>query len=531
MQRADDEKQIAVLLVEDDAGDARLVQRTLKRASRRGYAITHVESIADAMAAVGRDGHHFDLVLLDLNLSDSSGLDGLTALSAVIRDTVPVVILSGLDDEALAEAAITQDVQDYISKQDLSGPALDRAIRYAIERQKNLKALNESRERFRQFALMATDLFWETDAAFRYIIVPAAERSDRHTRRGLIGKTLWETPGTEPLAPATWEEHRRILEQHRPFRDLQILHTSRDGGRTFWSLNGDPVLDPGGGLRGYRGTLTEITERKRDEEALRALAENLNRANHELEQLNARKDRFFSIIAHDLRSPFTALVGTADVIRRGILKADQVAVQEYGELMYAAATRAFNLVEDLLEWSRLQFSGITFESKTFTMDRAIADVVDVARTAADRKGIALQSEGDPTVTVQADRRALGAVLRNLIGNAIKFTAPGGTVRIAVGRSDGMVAVSVSDTGVGIPAKRLGGLFSIAERSSTTGTDGELGTGLGLILCKELTERNGGTIAVESTVGKGSTFRFTVPSGGAVSDSAPPANSRRQPVRG
>lgn len=185
-------------------------------------------------------------------------------------------------------------------------------------------------------------------------------------------------------------------------------------------------------------------------------------------------------------------------------------VKDYAETINASANRVFKLLENLLEWSRLQMDRIEFTPGTFKMSDMTIKTLDVLGPVAAEKSIQLiDSDGAPNV--YADPHMVDAVIRNLVNNAIKFTPEGGTITVAYETTQmGNARINISDTGVGMTEETLNKLFNLADNVTTAGTDGEKGTGLGLLLCKELVERNGGKLYVTSELGKGSTFSFTLP---------------------
>jgi two-component system sensor histidine kinase/response regulator len=259
---------------------------------------------------------------------------------------------------------------------------------------------------------------------------------------------------------------------------------------------------------------------------LRAMARDLQRqaaelqaANQTLARLNADKDKFFSIVAHDLRGPFNPLLTNADLLADGALVFDREAVQQMSGAIYGSAKLILNLLDNLLHWSRLQMGYMVYEPEQLLVAEIVDSNLMLLAEQAQRKEIALQNEVAPELVGYADRYMLNMVVRNLISNAIKFTPPGGQVLISAqpvscqegAGQGGWVEVAVADTGVGISPEEQEGLFAIGHRSRA-GTAGEEGTGLGLILCREMVKQSGGEIWVESVVGQGTTFRFRVPAG-------------------
>ena len=249
------------------------------------------------------------------------------------------------------------------------------------------------------------------------------------------------------------------------------------------------------------------------EKELRGIEEEKNLA---LAKLNADKDKFFSIISHDLRGPFNIVMGNARLLAK---KADALSkqdVQEMAQSIYNGARAAYNLLENLLTWSRMQREGgLECQPEPLELGKLAQEAIEVLAQAAAQKEIELGNTIAPGTWVQADRHMLETVLRNLTGNAIKFTPRGGKVMLAAhgysaNGSAGFVSVSVKDTGVGISQADIAKLFRIDTQHSTPGTEKEPGSGLGLIICREMVERNEGKIWAESKLGQGTTIEFTIP---------------------
>ena len=232
--------------------------------------------------------------------------------------------------------------------------------------------------------------------------------------------------------------------------------------------------------------------------------------NTQLEEMNASKDRFFSIISHDLRSPFTGLLGIAEIITEKIetytrkeLKNKVMKLREISETLYA-------LLENLLTWARIQRGLIEQDPREIDVQEIVALNVALFTANAEQKQITVSNAIPEQTIVYADHTMVDTVIRNLLSNALKFTPAGGRVDISATQAGSSVTVSIADTGIGIDAEYLPKLFRIDTNYKRAGTAGEQGTGLGLSLCQEFVERTGGKIWVESEVGKGTTFRFTLP---------------------
>jgi PAS domain S-box-containing protein len=249
----------------------------------------------------------------------------------------------------------------------------------------------------------------------------------------------------------------------------------------------------------------EITERKLVEEEIK-------RSNEQLKKLNAEKDKFFSIIAHDLKSPFNGFIGLTALMADRTEEFSKDECIENGLLLNKSARNLYKLLENLLEWSQMQKGSISFDPKEINLSTIISQNIETITQRALQKGITILNEIPEAERVYADNDMLNSVMRNLISNSVKFTKRDGKVIIASKMIEGkMLEISVSDTGMGISANDVNRLFKIEEKVSSKGTDGESSTGLGLLLCKEFVEMHGGKIRVESEEGKGSTFYFTLPS--------------------
>lgn len=235
----------------------------------------------------------------------------------------------------------------------------------------------------------------------------------------------------------------------------------------------------------------------------------LEKQNKQLVDLNATKDKFFSIVAHDLKNPFNTILGFSRLLVRRYNTMQESKRKDFIKLIYESSERAFNLLENLLEWSRTQTGRIQFSPRMINLSDVVKSVILLMQTSAGKKQISLISHVDDGIKAYADEDMVTFVIRNLVSNALKFTPSEGKVTISCD-IDEQVFIKVRDSGVGIKSEVLPKLFKLDANISTKGTEEEPGTGLGLILCKEFIERNNGSIDVESEVGKGSTFTIRIP---------------------
>jgi signal transduction histidine kinase/ligand-binding sensor domain-containing protein len=239
----------------------------------------------------------------------------------------------------------------------------------------------------------------------------------------------------------------------------------------------------------------------------------LEHSNEQLSVLNATKDKFFSIIAHDLRNPFNVLMGLSEIMFKNYNKLSPDKIQKYSEIIYLSAKSGYNLLENLLQWSRSQTGNIAFDPTKVQLQVIAEETVALLEASAERKNVTIQQNIGPDVVAFADESMVMAIFRNLVSNAIKFCNENGTVKIsAYLGGNGSIEVSVSDNGVGISKDIIDRLFRIDSTISTKGTFNETGTGLGLLLCKEFVGKHNSKIWVISEENKGSDFRFTLPIG-------------------
>jgi signal transduction histidine kinase len=235
----------------------------------------------------------------------------------------------------------------------------------------------------------------------------------------------------------------------------------------------------------------------------------------QLHELNVTKDKFFSIIGHDLRNPFSALIGLTKLLVTEFENFPKDQIKELLESIYKSSENTYNLLGNLLEWARSQTGKIQWNPEDVELNQVARSAVELLSRNAHQKNIRLQNEINGKTMVTVDKNMLHTVFRNLISNAIKFTPDEGVVTICSQETDNFIETRVSDTGVGIAEKDIEKLFRIDTHFSRSGTKDEQGTGLGLILCKEFLIKNGGNIWAESQEGKGSSFIFTLPTAGPV----------------
>ncbi len=229
-----------------------------------------------------------------------------------------------------------------------------------------------------------------------------------------------------------------------------------------------------------------------------------------LRELNATKDKFFSIIAHDLKSPFNGIIGFSEILKEQVKENDYEGIYQYAEIINTSSHHAMDLLSNLMEWSQSQTGRMKYNPEYVDIVLLIKSTLELLNTSSEQKLININKNTPLGLVIHADKAMIEAVLRNLISNAIKFTPQEGTIIITAEEKENTYLISVADRGVGIENRNVEKLFKIDSSYSTLGTNNEVGTGLGLILCKDFIEYHKGKIWVESELGVGSTFYFSIP---------------------
>ncbi len=299
----------------------------------------------------------------------------------------------------------------------------------------------------------------------------------------------------------TLEGFQGIL-QKNAFGGTQYRHRHKNGGWVYLEAFGTNQLD-NPYINSIVLNVRDITKRKQAEQALKE-------SEARLSELNATKDRFFSIIAHDLKSPFSNVISLSEMLAEQINNKEYDDLENLASLIQQSVQKASGLLSNLLEWAQAQTGKISFNPAEFELKQSITETTELLKNVAGEKNIRISANYPKNVKVFADKKMVNTVLRNLVSNAIKFTPSGGQIAIGTETEENRVLISVSDNGIGMDEESMHKLFKIEYQHFTPGTQKETGTGLGLLLCKEFVDLNNGEIWVESSPGKGSTFYFTLP---------------------
>jgi predicted ATPase/signal transduction histidine kinase len=397
---------------------------------------------------------------------------------------------------------------DAISQANELAQAMQKLRSEIARRKKTEEELRQSEERFHSLfsnmneGVALHELVYENGQPINYRIVDVNLFYEQ-----IIGKTRQQSIGTlatelyETQNPPFLKEFADVAVNRNSFA-FEIYFDKMD---KHFAISVAPWRN-----NGFATIFTDITERKLAEEVIR-------NKNMMLEKMNSEKDKYFSIIAHDLRNPFTSIMGLTQLLANKVDEKDDDAIKKYAEIIRQSTHKVYDLLINLMEWSKTQTGRMVFNPQPLNMNLLIHEVILLNREVADQKSISISSRLDLNVQVSADKAMISTVLRNLVSNAIKFTHPGGNILISTRLNQYEVVINVKDTGVGMNQSKMEKLFRIDQNTSTPGTQNEKGTGLGLILCKEFVEKHGGKMWFESTeedqtngITGGSVFSFSIP---------------------
>ncbi|MET0503344.1 MAG: ATP-binding protein [Candidatus Binatia bacterium] len=531
-----------VLLVEDNDDDALLIRESL---SETKLEIHRAERLSTALEQLALGG--FDAVLLDLSLPDAWGLDTIGRLRQQSA-AVPIVVLTGLNDEEVAMRAVEEGAQDYLIKGQVDGPLLARSLRYAIQRHKAEEALKERNRELLILQKISETILGSLDlkAVLEKILAEAmasesfdlgnirlldrsgemltvvVSRGYRHPENGLSHRALARTAESRQSKFGVRLFHEPCIEeqlrQSGGFRTLknedvesfimvpvrangEVLGTLQLASRTPRKFKSEEVnlLQTIGNQMGIAVQKVQLYE----ETARQAV---------ELERANKLQADFTAMIAHDLRSPLMNIMGVAEVMIEGMFGGVTAEQKKWLARIQSNSQSLIDLVSDFLDVSKLESGYVDVNRETVDLAGLIQKSVESYRVRALNKKISIRGSADATLPfVHADPRRLEQVLSNLISNAIKFTGEGGKVEVEAALADGpQVNVWVRDNGIGIAADEISQLFEKYRQGGNVKHSSHKGTGLGLVICKMIIGAHGGRIWVDSEPARGSTFYFSLP---------------------
>lgn len=394
------------------------------------------------------------------------------------------------------------------------------------KRKKAEDALLKERNQLRTLIDNTPDFIYVKDLNSRFLIAnyTIAHNMGANSPEELIGKTDYDFYPKE-MADKFFSEEQKLFQTGNMLLNIEEKTFDRNKNEIILATTKVPLKDSNNKTIGLVGIGRDITQRKHYEleleqyknhleELVKTRTSKLKEGEKKLKALNATKDKFFSIIAHDLRNPFSTLISFSDLLVKRYEYLDKATIMTYLQNILKTSQKGFRLLENLLEWSKSQTGKINRQPQGIDLRNIVNENIDLFSSIANDKNIKLINNIASGINAYADTNMITTVFRNIISNSLKFTNTGGTVKVSAEvnntTTSPYIKIAVRDNGIGIEEENISRLFKIDENYSTPGTAHEKGSGLGLILCKEFIERNGGSIHVESEIGKGSNFIFTLP---------------------
>ena len=501
-------KSIRVLLVEDSPSDARLQHHRFSRLDQEKWQLVHVESLEQAINSCTK--FPFDVVLLDLNLPDSDGLETVVEFRAAVPN-IPVIVLTGEDDDELALGAISQGTQDYLCKDKITIPLLVRTICHAIEREQILKQLRESERRFRgvfnqtfQFMTLLTPEGTVLEMNQTALDFSRAKLED------YVGLPLWESNVWNYCKSSQKWLKTAITKARHGELVREEVQVRGAGDVIVWiDFSLKPLTDENGKVVMLIEEGREISERKYREISTRQRAESeILRVWEQEQELNQIKLNFVSMVSHEFRTPLTTIQTSNHLLEQyyEVLPEDKREI--YHSSIKKAVSRITNLLDNALIIGKTISKKFDFEPKQFNLVNFCHELVSEQQLNVKKDcRIVFIHQGNCS-NVQMDQNLLRQIINHLLSNGIKFSLEDGIVNLALSCKAKIATFLIQDQGIGIPPEDLDRVFESFYRAGNVGNI--QGTGLGLSMVKKAVDLHGGQISLESQVGVGTTVKVTLP---------------------
>jgi PAS domain S-box-containing protein len=487
--------QIHALLIEDDPDDILLLKDSLAEISLERIKLDTADRLSRGLIQLG--SQNYDVVLLDLNLPDSRGLDTLT--STVRRyPRLPVVVLSGLADDAITIEAVRCGAQDYLVKGEISGPLVLRVMRYAIERKQVEAVLRASEARYRTLVETSPSGISLADLEGRLLLCnqQAARMHGFANPEAMLGGDFFKLVAPPERRFAALNTQKALNENRVTHAEVTLLR--RDGSQFPADISTAVLRNSAGAATGFISITRDITERKKADDAER--------------QLVMMEKEFISSVSSDLRTPLLSLMNNLDQLEKGEEKGETI----QGEFLKHAHSDAGNLldtVEELLDFSLLQGESLILNPENVDITSLIGEVLQSLQEKAAARQVTFLPAPMEIMHADVDRKRIRRVLVKLLENAIKFSAKGDTVLVIAKNISDKIIINVIDEGGGISVEDSARLFEKYFKLSLSTDQIDYGMGLGLYVSKEIVKAHGGSLTISSQLKAGSTFTMSLPVNG------------------
>ncbi|MUG93803.1 response regulator [Scytonema sp. UIC 10036] len=488
-----------ILLVEDSPSDAKLLQQTLFRLGSNNWQVSHFERLGDAIDACSNQS--FDIALLDLSLPDSEGLNTVAEFHAAAPD-IPIVVLTGFDDEEIALQAVAKRAQDYLVKGQITPQLLGRAIRYAIERGQVLKKMEESERRFRgifeqTFQLMGLlspeGIILELNKTTLDICGIELETS--------LGKPFWELPRWNCCEASEWLKTAVAKAASGEFVRQEQPVCGKDNTEIWIDFSLKPLKDNAEKVVLLIVEGRDISDRKRAEAEIRNAWETER-------ELNDLKSKFVSMVSHEFRNPMTVIRTAVEILETYNKELTEQQKGKYFGQIQSALRQMLQLLDEVLLLGRSDAGKLEYQPTALDLENFCNELAQTLQeSAGENYQINFSVQGERT-SVEMDENLLRHILTNLLSNAIKYSPKGGIIQFELTYQDEQANFRIQDSGIGIPLKDQQRLFETFHRASNVGRI--QGTGLGLSIVKKCVDLHQGQIQLESEVGVGTTFTVRLP---------------------
>lgn len=490
--------EISVLLVEDNSADVALLMKLLQHSSTKSWQITHVKRLKPALEHLYKT--EFDAILLDLSLPDSQGLETVTHIQTAVP-YLPIIVLTGLQDESFARKAVAQGAQDYLVKGQVTAELLLKSVSYAINRSHILRKLQESENRFREvfnqtFQFMG--LLSPTGVVLD-INQPTREACD-FQHELILNHPIWDAPCWQSSEKSQSWLKEAVLKASQGEIVRSELQAYTSTSNLWWF---DVSIKP---MRGEDGCVALLIAEGRDIRKLKQAEADIRRSLEKEQELNQMKNSFISMVLHEFRNPISAISYGIDFLE----DCDPPAEQKIKcfKRIHNAIDQSLHLLDEILLLGRTESTQVGVNYTLLELKEFCRDVVEAFQLTKGRSHqILFSTEGDCT-QAEVDASLLRHILDNLLSNAIKYSSAGSIVRFTLNCQDNQAKFCIQDQGIGIPQKDHPRLFEAFHRA---GNVCEIeGTGLGLAIVKRCVELQKGQIHFESQEGIGSTFTVILP---------------------